>query len=444
MKNPIDPPAEVRPAEDLHALAKRINAAHEAGEGAARQGLEHFRAAGEALLKAKAQCAHGKWLAWLEKNIRCGRTQAWRYMALAKCSVTEHLDEQWRIISGNAPDDDDPPNQPAPTPARLWDEPQHPSTPAPQSSAPRDTPPQREQRPPDAPPPPAAKKKTWLTVAEWQGMSAAQRKRALAESESDSGFNRQENASIEWSLWSWNPVSGCMHDCPYCYARDIAERFYPQKFEPSLYPGRLQAPRRMRFPADEIARLSASDSKDDRAKATGLGNVFTCSMADLFGRWVPAEWIELVLKEVRAAPQWNFLFLTKFPIRLAEFEFPDNAWVGTTVDCQIRVANAERAFRKVKAKVKWLSCEPMIEPLHFTSLEMFDWVVIGGASVSSITPEWHPPREWSEDLRKKAMEAGCGVYEKTNLLQRYRDYPGSVQEQPKKAPRALVYLPVVE
>jgi pyruvate-formate lyase-activating enzyme len=27
-------------------------------------------------------------------------------------------------------------------------------------------------------------------------------------------------------LWSWNPVTGCLHDCPYCYARDIANRFY--------------------------------------------------------------------------------------------------------------------------------------------------------------------------------------------------------------------------
>jgi hypothetical protein len=40
--------------------------------------------------------------------------------------------------------------------------------------------------------------------------------------------------------------------------------------------------------------------------------------------------------------------------------FPANTWVGTTVDCQARVVNAEGALRKVKAGVKWLSCEPLI------------------------------------------------------------------------------------
>jgi protein gp37 len=36
-------------------------------------------------------------------------------------------------------------------------------------------------------------------------------------------------------------------------------------------------------------------------------NVFLDSMADMFGRWVPAEWIEAVLKMIREAPEWNFL-----------------------------------------------------------------------------------------------------------------------------------------
>jgi protein gp37 len=86
----------------------------------------------------------------------------------------------------------------------------------------------------------------------------------------------------------------------------------------------------------------------------------TCSLA----RWltysvagVPREWIEAVLEQVAANPQWTFLFLTKFPQRLAEFDFPINAWVGTTVDAQARVRNAEVAFAKVRATVRWLSLE---------------------------------------------------------------------------------------
>jgi len=169
-------------------------------------------------------------------------------------------------------------------------------------------------------------------------------------------------------------------------------------------------------------------------------------MADLFGRWVPREWIDAVLTEVRAAPQWNFLFLTKFPIRMAEFDFPDNAWVGTTVDCQARVANAEKSFAKVKAGVKWLSIEPMLEPLRFQNLAAFQWAVIGGASASAQTPAWHPPQRWVWEFKGAALKAGVLVYEKANLTgEPLHQYPGDDPcEEPTRAPEALHYLPEVE
>jgi hypothetical protein len=105
----LNPPAIVRPAEDLAALAHAINAAHIAGEAAARRGLEHFREAGEKLQKAKAQCGHGKWTDWLKKNLKFSPRRAQRYMALAKCDVTSDLEEQWRVISGNAREEAPPP-----------------------------------------------------------------------------------------------------------------------------------------------------------------------------------------------------------------------------------------------------------------------------------------------------------------------------------------------
>jgi protein gp37 len=175
----------------------------------------------------------------------------------------------------------------------------------------------------------------------------------------------------------------------------------------------------------------------------GHKNVFVCSMADLFGRWVPAEWIEAVLAACRAAPQWNFLFLTKFPQRMAEFEFADNFWLGTTVDCQARVANAEKAFRKLRSGVKWLSLEPMLEPLRFDDLGAFQWLVVGGASKSSQTPEWHPPLRWIVELREQALAAGVPFYCKTNLdAPRVRGYPGDPPYlEPTEPPAELVYLP---
>jgi protein gp37 len=102
----------------------------------------------------------------------------------------------------------------------------------------------------------------------------------------------------------------------------------------------------------------ATSVSEEATRDIALKNVFTCSMADLFGRWGPTEWIDVVFDVVRDNPQWNFLFLTKFPIRIAEFEYPPNAWLATTVDLQARVKYAERAMRQVKASVKRLSLEP--------------------------------------------------------------------------------------
>jgi protein gp37 len=194
---------------------------------------------------------------------------------------------------------------------------------------------------------------------------------------------------------------------------------FPQGFEPTFIPERLSAPRNTPVPSDAHRQI-------------GLKNVFTCSMADLFGKWVPHEWIEAVLATVRSNPQWNFLFLTKFPQRLAEFAFPPNAWVGTTIDAQARLANAERAFANVKAAVRGLSIEPMLEPLTFEHLEYFDWLAIGGASASSETPKWHPPLEWVVDLERQARAVGAQIYHKDNLydVRDHQQFPGA---EPRRA-----------
>lgn len=234
-------------------------------------------------------------------------------------------------------------------------------------------------------------------------------------SRSKATFN-QTNEMVEWAWWTWNPVTGCEHNCVYCYARDIANRFYPEKFTPTFRPERLEAPRNTSYPEKAQTEI-------------GWRNVFVCSMADLFGRWVPDQWIEDVFASCRKSPEWNYLFLTKFPLRYEKLTFPGTAWVGTSVDEQKRVANAEKAFAKVKAPIKWLSVEPLREPLKFKRLDLFDWVVIGGQSRSTQAPEFLPPFEWVADIVTQAKQAGCKVYIKPNIgfdgPTRPREYPGS-------------------
>lgn len=281
-----------------------------------------------------------------------------------------------------------------------------------------------------------AAKVTRVRLEDWKRLKQSEKVELLdwRDREYKAQFIKQDGDSIEWAKWSWNPVTGCLHNCPYCYARDIAEHYtsaFPDKFDPVVLLDRLVAPSRTQVPPTAAQDIS-------------YRNVFTCSMADLFGQWVPKEWIEAVLEVVRENPQWNFLFLTKFPIRMAEFEYPPNAWLGTSVDLQARVKNAERAMRNVKASVKWLSLEPLIEPLAFEDLSAFQWVVIGGASKSNQTPQWIPPRRWVFDLTLKAMNAGCMVYHKTNLdSSRLKMFPGQPQQPEAKAPAEFQYLKVI-
>lgn len=264
------------------------------------------------------------------------------------------------------------------------------------------------------------------TMAQWQALSEYERA-DLLQSHGNTKFN-ETNENVEWALWTWNPITGCLHNCAYCYARDIANRFYSylpddERFAPAFYPERLSCPANTRVP--DLSQVT------DPVRRIGLRNVFTCSMADLFGKWVPTEWIHAVLKQAHDNPQWTFLFLTKFPIRMAEFDFPPNTWIGTTVDTQYAVERAEKAFRKIRAGgyegVAWLSCEPMMERLTFTSLDMFDWVVMGGSSKSTQTPEYKPPIRDTIHLVNQADKYGIPVYMKTNLgienESRERKYP---------------------
>jgi protein gp37/ParB-like chromosome segregation protein Spo0J len=214
---------------------------------------------------------------------------------------------------------------------------------------------------------------------------------------------------IEWAKWTWNPIVGCLHGCPFCYARDIAMRYYGT-FEPTFREERLQAPHNTRIPKDQIDEL-------------GIKNVFVCSMADLFGDWVLEEQIQKILDACRETPQWTYIFLTKNPKRYSEFSFPDNSWVGATVDTQDRMESTYQGLMKCDAKVRFISCEPLKGPIELPEDIPIDWVIIGGQSGSTGEPAGQPEWEWVENLTKQARKLGVKVYWKPNLTVRPKEYP---------------------
>ncbi len=269
----------------------------------------------------------------------------------------------------------------------------------------------------------------YYTVENWKKLDKLQMRDLIEQGfESKALMNEQMSTAIDYALYSHNLVTGCLHDCPYCYARDIANKWFKYGFVPVFHPARLAAPGNTQIPTNTNPAFH---------------NIFANSMSDLFGKWVPNEWIEAAIEMARRNPKWNFLTLTKFPIKAADFDFPNNWWMGTTVDAQCRVANAEKAFAKIKCGTKWLSVEPMLQPLKFQRLDLFQWIVIGGASKSTKTPALYPPFDWILDLCKDAREAGLKIYHKTNLgiedTTRLMEFPWSKTKR-YELPKAFRYL----
>lgn len=161
----------------------------------------------------------------------------------------------------------------------------------------------------------------------------------------------------------------------------------------------------------------------------------------MFGRWVPAESIQAIIDVFRACSGsgWIFIICTKFPQRLLEFEFPPNVWIGTTIDKQDRVESAEDAFAQLRERdpkvVLWCGCQPMPKPIRFNRLDLFNRIVIGGASATQHSPEWHPPLRWIDDIRREARANGCSLFEKSGRGPRCGKSPHSISHPALPDPR---------
>lgn len=201
-------------------------------------------------------------------------------------------------------------------------------------------------------------------------------------------MNKQGPRGIEWCDYTWNVIGGCEHACRWtmpdgtsaiCYAELVASRVaqahYPQGFAAHYWhPERLSEPLRLAEPA----------------------RIFLDSMADLFGRWVPAGQIALVLEAVQAAHWHTFLSLTKnAPRLLSGWSLPRNLHVGVSSppDQMLGHTLSRRQQEKMLRKsldtltqlggVTWMSFEPLswdVAPIVADYPGALGWAVIGAAS----------------------------------------------------------------
>ena len=241
-----------------------------------------------------------------------------------------------------------------------------------------------------------------------------------------------KKTKIDWADATWNPVTGCLHGCEYCYARRIAERFGGYPSDEKLH--ELDVPQMISHRNDEgewnpwykcaypfsFSPTFCRYKLDEPQKWKRPRNIFVCSMADLFGEWVPDAWIETVINACLAAPQHRYLFLTKNParyIKLAEknnLPDADNMWYGSTT------TTPETEFFFSSRHNTFLSVEPILKPFADSlgggvqACEKTDWIIIG-AETGSRKDKVAPKASWIMDIVQNAETTNTPVFMKESL-----------------------------
>ena len=161
-------------------------------------------------------------------------------------------------------------------------------------------------------------------------------------------------SSIEWTEMTWNPTTGCNKisaGCKYCYAEVMTRR--------------LEAMGIAKY-KDGFAVRTHEDSLNTPYEWKKSKVVFVNSMSDLFHPDVPFEFIEKVFTVMNNTPKHTYQVLTKRAERLYELHhklnWTNNIWMGVSVE-DARVTERIDYLRETDAKVKFLSCEPLIGAL---------------------------------------------------------------------------------
>jgi len=237
---------------------------------------------------------------------------------------------------------------------------------------------------------------------------------------------------IEWVInpdgspgYTWNPITGCLNGCEYCYARKLANTRLRETYlaNNKLACDHLEMKKAFDrgdpfndpfYPRFWNVRLR--DGVNDLCSTKPKG-VFVCDMSDLFGIGIPEDWTIKVLEVIKDSPQHRFYLLTKQPQYLLQYyQFPQNCYVGVTVTNQKMHNEAIVCLSAIFATVKFISYEPLLNEIIATSaydLSDIDQVIIGQrtpALESTI-----PKIEWIEEIVKAADNAGCKVFLKDNL-----------------------------
>jgi protein gp37 len=199
-------------------------------------------------------------------------------------------------------------------------------------------------------------------------------------------------SKIEWTTHTFNPWWGCTkvsEACKNCYAETWAKRLGQDVWGP-------KPQRRLMSDAHWEAPLKWDR---DALRSKERPRVFCASMADVF-----EDRDELLQSRARLfdlierTPNLDWLLLTKRPQNVAKLArwknvWPDNVWLGTTVELQSRAEELLPFLSEIPAKVRFISAEPLLGQLDLEPWlgDTIDWVITGGESghkARPASPSW--------------------------------------------------------
>lgn len=235
------------------------------------------------------------------------------------------------------------------------------------------------------------------------------------------------NTKIEWTESTWNPITGCTKissGCRFCYAEVMALRLkamgqekYKNGFELTLHPDVLKEPYTWK-----------------KGKM-----IFVNSMSDLFHEKLPIEYIQQIFKVIKENPHHVFQALTKRADILRYYdsegwlEWPHNLWMGVTVENKDVIGRIDN-LRNTGARVKFLSCEPLLSSLSDMNLQGIDWVIVGGESGRTPRPM---KEEWVLEIKEQCQKADVAFY--------FKQWGGTNKKKAGKMLEGKVYneMPVI-
>ncbi len=175
-----------------------------------------------------------------------------------------------------------------------------------------------------------------------------------------------ETTKIEWTDHTFNSWWGCTKvspGCEHCYAESLDKRIGGDHWGPGKA-RRIFGEKHW----NEPRRWNAAAKKEGRRH-----RVFCSSMADVFDAEAPAGELDKLWALIRETPHLDWQLLTKRPERILEslpFDWGAgwrNVWLGCTVEDQRRADERIPHLLRVPARVRFLSCEPLLESVDLTN-----------------------------------------------------------------------------